>query len=432
MKSKFLLVMMSIVAFSNMTLKSQTIASDEAKTVAVNFYNYQVIAEKSIKPSTISPTDISLIKAEEIDLYYIVNINENGFVIISAQRNVYPVLAYSTKNVFSSTDIPDHVQALLNGYEKQIINAVKTRQKAGAEIETTWNNLLTNQMPKLSKSFIEPLSTSLWNQTVPYNLYCPEDPNGPGGHVVTGCPSTAMAQLMFYYRYPEQGVGSNSYYQYPYGTISADFENAYYDYNAMTNVSTAQNYEEVAELSFHAGVAINTVYGPTVSGVYYMSTVVEGLENHFAYSEDAQLVFKTGYTQDEWESMIRDDLDLLMPVIYCAVDLVAGGGHTWICDGYDTDDYFHMNFGWGGAYDGYYYLDDISVGGYTFSAQHQMIIDIFPDDGSYPDFCTGTTHLSAFDGTFTDGSGPYNYEDNSSCSWLIDTQTTDDSVTSIS
>ncbi|MCD4773312.1 MAG: C10 family peptidase [Bacteroidales bacterium] len=432
MKFTLLLVLISIFSFGNMTLKSQNISANEAETAAINFYNYHVIAENSIKPSIISKADISLVKTDKINLYYIVNIKANGFVIISAQSNVYPVLAYSTKNAFSKTNIPDNVQVLLNGYSEQIIHAVKSCQKAGTKTEETWINLMSNSMPKLPETSVVPLLTSSWDQNVPYNEYCPEDENGPGGHVLTGCPATAMAQLMYYYRYPEQGTGSNSYYQYPYDTISADFENAYYDYNAMTNVSNANNYEEVAELSFHAGVAINTVYGPTISGVYFLSTVVDGLENHFAYSEDAQLVFKTGYTQDEWESMIRDDLDLLMPVIYCAVDLSAGGGHTWVCDGYEDDNYFHMNFGWGGSYDGYYYLDDLSFGGYTFSTQHQMIMDIFPADASYPDFCTGTTHLSTFDGTFTDGSGPYNYEDNSSCSWLIDTQTTEDSVTSIS
>ena len=430
MKFTLLLVLTSVLSFGSLTLISQAISANDAKKAAINFYNHHAIAENQKKPST--EVEISLVKIDKIDLYYIINLTGNGFVIISAQRNTYPILAYSLQSDFQESYIPDNVQALLDGYNEQILNAVKTGQKANNKIEEAWNSLMNCNLQVRTGRSIDPLTTSLWNQTPPYNLFCPEDENGPGGHVVTGCPSTAMAQLMYYYRYPEQGVGSNSYYQYPYDTISADFENAYYDYNAMTNVSNANNYEEVAELSFHAGVAINTVYGPTVSGVYYMSTVVDGLENHFAYSEDSQLVFKTAYTQDEWEGMIRDDLDMLMPVIYCAVDMSAGGGHTWVCDGYDADDYFHMNFGWGGAYDGYYYLDNISVGGYTFNTQHQMVIDIFPADTSYPDFCLGNTNLTAIDGTFTDGSGPYNYENNTSCGWLIDTQTAEDSVASIS
>ncbi len=430
MKFTLLLVLTGIISFGSLTLKSQAISAKDAKIAAINFYNHHAIAENQKQPSTVA--DISLVKIDKIELYYIINLTGNGFVIISAQRNTYPVLAYSLQSDFQESYIPDNVQALLDGYNEQILVAVKTGQKANEKIEEAWNNLMINNLQIRKGRSLEPLTTSLWDQTPPYNLFCPEDENGPGGHVVTGCPSTAMAQLMYYYRYPEQGVGSNSYYQHPYGTISADFENAHYDYNAMTNVSNSNNYEEVAELNFHAGVAVNTEYGPTGSGVYFMSTVVDGLENHFAYSEDAQLVFKTSYTQDEWESMIREDLDMLMPVIYCAIDMSANGGHTWVCDGYDMDDYFHMNFGWGGSFDGYYYLDNISPGGYTFNTQHQMVIDIFPADALYPDFCLGNTNLTALDGTFTDGSGPYNYENNTSCSWLIDTQTSEDSIASIS
>lgn len=423
--------MISILSFDCFTLKSQTVSVENAKRAAINYYNYKV--GKSDNINRISDNEISLITKEETDLYYIVNISKNGFVIISAQSNVYPILAYSTENSFKKTSIPSNVQALLNSYNKQIINATKTSYIPEENIKKAWDSLLNSNIRKSNKSrSVAPLTTSLWDQTPPYSLYCPEDDNGPGGYTLTGCPSTAMAQLMYYYRYPEKGVGTNSYYQYPYGTISADFENATYDYNAMTNVVNTNNYEEVAKLSFHAGVAINTFYGPSVSGVYYMSTVVDGLENHFAYSEDAQLIFKTEYTQEQWESMMREELDMQMPIIYCAVDLIAQGGHTWICDGYDTDDYFHMNFGWGGSYDGYYFLDNISVPGYTFNAEHQMVIDVYPADTNYPAFCTGANILTALDGSFDDGSGPFSYKDNSSCSWLIDTQTNGDSIASIS
>jgi hypothetical protein len=430
MKIISFLILLSIFSFGSLTLKSQSISAEKAKIAAINYYNYKLTNGNKLKQ--ISDTDISLVNNEEIDLYYIINLNEKGFVIISAQSNCYPILAYSTENNFSETNIPINVQALLNGYNEQILDAVKTDKKADYKTKEAWNNILNCSIPKTRGKSIEALTTSLWDQTTPYNLFCPEDENGSNGHVITGCPATAMAQLMYYYRYPKNGVGSNSYYLYPYDTISANFENAYYDYNAMTNVSNSSNYEEVAELNFHAGVAINTFYGPNLSGVYDMQTVVDGLEDHFAYSENAQLIFKTSYTQDEWESMLRNDLDMQMPVIYCAVDQSAGGGHTWICDGYDTDEYFHMNFGWGGSYDGYYYLDNISIPGYTFNSQHQMIIGAFPADSNYPDFCTGTTNLTSLDGTFTDGSGPFNYENNTSCSWLIDTQTSEDSISSIS
>lgn len=204
MKFTLLLVLISIFSFGSMTLKSQTISANEAKTAAINFYNYHAVAENSIKPSIISKTEIFLVKTDETNLYYIVNINTNGFVIISAQSIVYPILAYSTKNAFSKTNIPDNVQALLNGYSEQIIHAVKSCQKADTKTEEAWTNLMNNSITKLLETSVVPLLTSYWNQDVPYNEHCPEDENGPGGHVLTGCPATAMAQLMYYYRYPDK------------------------------------------------------------------------------------------------------------------------------------------------------------------------------------------------------------------------------------
>jgi hypothetical protein len=110
-------------------------------------------------------------------------------------------------------------------------------------------------------------------------------------------------------------------------------------------------------------------------------------------------------------------------------------GHAFIVDGYQTEEYFHFNWGWGGSQDGYFYLEELSPGGSNFNLAQELIINCYPDSlfYSYPISCNGPDTLLTLNGTLSDGSGPLNnYENNKSCSWLIDPQTIYDSVSYIS
>lgn len=434
MITKFKTFMLIVLLTCTIENFAGNISLQDAKKVAVNFYFERINQYENINYSDIKISETFEIKFNQEVVYYIFNYYEKGYTIVAAEDNVYPVIGYSFNGIYNEENEPPQFIGLMQNYSRQIVYAREHRIVADNKIKEAWKHFSTNNINNLKmfkgEKDVEPLLVSTWNQGVPYNELCPEDANGPGGHVLVGCPATAMSQIMLYYRYPEHGTGSNSYYQNPYGTISADFGNATYDYNSMLNSVNSSNYE-VAELSFHAGVAIETVYGPYVSGVYYLSVLVDGFKNHFSYSDDVELVFKTAYTQTEWEDLLKSNLDEKIPIIYTAVDLVAQGGHTFICDGYQGTNYFHMNWGWGGVYDGYFYLDNLSVAGYNFTAQHQVIVNIYPADVNYPYYCGGATTLSAINGTFEDGSGPLIYQDDTDCSWLIDPQTPQDSIESI-
>jgi hypothetical protein len=138
---------------------------------------------------------------------------------------------------------------------------------------------------------------------------------------------------------------------------------------------------------------------------------------------------KTGYTQTAWENLLKAELDADRPIEYAGYDN-SGGGHAWVCDGYQGTNYFHMNWGWGGYGNGYFYLTNLNPPGYTFTWGHNVLTQIQPNPSLYPINCSGQTDLDIYDfGSMEDGSGPVaDYPNNANCTWLI---APDDSVEKI-
>ncbi|MFK5854837.1 MAG: C10 family peptidase, partial [Bacteroidota bacterium] len=268
--------------------------------------------------------------------------------------------------------------------------------------------------------------TSTWNQDNPYNAMCPEDASGPGGRVYVGCVATAMAEIMHYWRFPLTGEGSNSYYHYPYGTISANFGDAEYDWNGMTDEISNKFIWEIAEIGFHAGVAVEMMYAGDGSGAYSQD-VPAAMRNHFRFQSSVQYLSKSSYTTSTWENMMQTELDNFRPIYYSG-RTTDNSGHAFVCDAYQGMNYYHFNFGWSGSSNGYYSLQ--SVGG--FHVSQAMIRNIYPGDAAYPYFASEQTDLGTLVGSFTDGSGPAeDYISGMDASWLISPQNEEDSVTSI-
>ncbi|MCD4664491.1 MAG: C10 family peptidase, partial [Bacteroidales bacterium] len=261
---------------------------------------------------------------------------------------------------------------------------------------------------------------------------CPEDPAGPGGHALVGCVATAMAQIMYLWRYPEQGSGSNSYYCPPYGTLSVNFGEATYEWDGMKNTTSSLNLP-MALLSYHCGVGVNMSFGPDGSGIpsNQMNRVTNAFETYFNYSTAANHIYKTGaVTWTTWKTWIRDNLDDGCPVFYAGIESGPNpGGHAFVCDGYHIgDDNFHFNFGWGGYGNGWFPVTN--PGGFPVS--QAIVKNIYPADASYPPMCETEREISQFKGTFQDGSGPQeNYDENADCSWIFVSPTEYDSISDI-
>lgn len=366
---------------------------------------------------------------------YLVSSTNGGYAIISGTEKTRPVLAYSLEKSFpSDLELPCNVNYWLSRYAVQV-EFIKNHDLIDEDAALLWSkysdpNFIVKVMLR-SESSVEPLLRSNWNQPWPYNGMCPSDPQGSHGHCVTGCVATAMGQLLYYYRFPDHGMGSYAYYHPDYDTIAANFDTTYYRWNEMTSSAISQN-DAIAELLFHQGASVDMDYGPASSGMWNHKAAYS-LRNHFRMGPETVYYFRDSITLD-WDSILIANLDQKKPLYYAGwAGVGSESGHAFVCDGYDASDYFHFNWGWGGSYDGYFYLDNLSPGGSNFNYA-QEVIPMFPDtlNNTYPEYCSGIDTLTFMKGSIEDGSGWFNYLNNSNCGWLIAPHDDDlDSIASI-
>jgi hypothetical protein len=423
-----------ILSFT-VNLHAQQVLLSDVEKVAKNFYYERINQLQNIKLDDIKIKNYHLIRDNNSPIYYIFNIDPEGFVMISGYLNAFPVPAYSLTGSYAEESQPPQFIAWVRQYYDQInyarINKVEPLQEATLE----WKRLLSDDPDKLldlkNKKEASPMLISAWDQGQFFNQMCPVDPAGPAGHCLTGCVATAMGQLCYYFRWPQTGTGSYTYQHPTYGTITANFEDTEYKWDEMTNSVQEQN-DAVAELLFHLGVSVDMDYGPSGSGMWNHKAAYS-LRTYFKYSPETQYLFRDS-TNLDWDSIIIAHLDQKIPMYYAGWSVPNVNGHAFIVDGYQTESYFHFNWGWGGSYDGYFYLDNLIPGGNNFNLAQELVINCYPDtlNYSYPYFCADADTLKYLNGTIDDGSGPTeNYQNNANCAWLIAPQTEEDSVSSI-
>lgn len=367
-----------------------------------------------------APQDYRLMVENNDTLMLVMNFKE-GFIVLSADDAVTPVLAYSLDQQLDLDDMAPAARMWLNMYANQIKEAKHNEWEPTVEISQRWIEL-DRQYPSKSthEEIVSPLITAQWNQTQYYNAYSPYEPDAPGGYDLrtpNGCVAVAMAMIMYYYRYPIHGAGSHTNHT-DYGDFFVDFSQQTYFYEAMRDNLDFYN-NEVAKLIFHCGTSVDMMYGPDGSGAYSQD-VPFALTNYFGYGPDCEYISRHSYSLSQWKNVLKTELDAKRPVYYsgCSDD----GCHAFVCDGYDDADYFHFNFGWGGSSNGFYVLsatdsDSVVIGGYNHS-QH-AVIGIYPSEDKYPYYCPPTSYVKCQKGTLEDGSGISDYENNSHCTTVI-------------
>ncbi|MFH1160589.1 MAG: C10 family peptidase [bacterium] len=427
---KKLLLLLPMFAF--LTGFAGNVKLETALFVGKNFY-YERLSQRqqvSYEQINVRGTFTELVNGQPV--FYALNFDIGGWVVVSAEDAVTPVLAYSFAGSYTREDRPPQFTAWMEGYAKQIGYSRIQGLAAPEKVVSEWERLSVPD-PSLLNLFpgsrdVAPMLTSTWNQGSPYNFLCPVDPAGSGGHVYAGCVATAMAQVLYYYRWPVTGTGSHCYYPSGYPQQCADFANTTYFWNEMLNSMTGQD-TAMALIQWHCGIGVDMMYGAGGSGAY-SENAAAALRNYFKCHPNTTLEYKDNYTETAWAALLRDNLDAGRPMYYHGF---GSGGHAFNVDGYQGTDYFHFNWGWSGSYNGYYYLNNLNPGGNNFTNGQGAIVNIYPDTLSYtyPPYCTGQTVLSRLEGTFEDGSCPENYQNNSSCNWLLYPQSTSDSVTGI-
>lgn len=352
---------------------AKPVTLDYAKNVATKWYKHYSSYRTS--DFTISNTYVSTY--EGTTTFYTISFTDGGFVLVSADDATLPILGYSSDGSIDMANLPANVAYWLNGYSKQIKNIVDANLSNSSTIQN-WDNILRENFERSTQS-IAPICSTKWDQSAPYNLQCPSG-------TYTGCVATAMAQIMKKWNYPITGNGSHSYTHATYGVLSADFGSTTYDWANMLNVypwsgGTQVSKDAVAKIMSHCGIGVDMGYGTSGSGAFSW-TVPGTLINYFRYQPTAEIKYLADFSTANWITMIKAELDANRPCYYSGTD--GSAGHAFVCDGYNSSNQFHFNWGWSGMSDGYFAIGALNPSGSTFNLDNGVIVRIRPLDAAVP------------------------------------------------
>jgi hypothetical protein len=368
-----LIVLASLISLG---LSAEDISEEKARQIAVQFWGDST-------PSTARRAAASLLltyQPEGSEFYVFNRPGGDGWVIVAGDNGASPtILAYSDKGSFDYNKSPDATKTILTGYTKSIQDL---RQSGISES-------IPSKAPKRAAIIVAPLLKTSWNQNTPYNNQCPTADEG-GGRCPTGCVATAIAQIMNYWQWPKQGYGKHTNTD---NNETRDFSQSTYDWDNM--LDSYSDYTEVqanavAQLMADVGCAMNMMYRSSESGTWAIDAA-QALLRNFSYSGELHmhhmmdkkgikvnnLTAEQGSEIDEDdEALIRSELASKRPIYMGVSSNLYREKHAVVCDGYDADDYFHINFGWGSDADGFYRLNSMGTFGEYVSSE--LITNIKP------------------------------------------------------
>ncbi len=282
--------------------------------------------------------------------YYIITPQEgNGFVIVSGEDRMSPIVGYSTAN--TADEMPPALADWLSLYS-EYVDDVRT-----GKIEPAITKGATGPA-------IAPLLQTSWNQSAPYNNYCP---SVNGQKTPTGCTATAMAQVMKFHEWPASPKKAITWYNNITGnTETIDITKNVYAWDNMLNHYrngyTTKQADAVAQLMIDVGKAIGSVYAPSGTASNEVNTA-RALVNVFDYSPQIKVFKRNECTYEEFLSVIRENLEARQPLVHTGQAQSFAAGHAFVCDGIDENNYVHIDWGWDGAYNGYFDLGSMAPGG---------------------------------------------------------------------
>ena len=358
------------------------VSERQASDVAAQFIASRHFQSSGVKLAHKVPLQ-STVGATAQHAYYVFNNAQsgNGFVIVAGDDRVPAVLGYSDQGTFDVNNVPPALQEWLDGYASQI-QAIA----AGAAVE----------MRSSMGAAIEPMLPVHWGQGSPYNIRLPHINGSSNAHAYTGCVATAMAQLMAYYKYPARptktipGYTSNSGKTYavtmpslsPVDFAWDDMQDTYYSIDTVSAAADA-----VSTFMLYCSTALKSSFGLTATSA--LARDVPGvLINYFGYKDSGRFVRRSNFTTLSWEETIYAELAAGRPVVYSGNK--SSGGHAFVCDGYDGEGKFHINWGWAGKSNGYFLLNVLNpseegigaaAGAYGYVYNQGACLGLEPDDG---------------------------------------------------
>lgn len=402
---------LAVLAMTAINMMAGNIDVNEARAAAGKFLQQNKTA--TFRANSYSAISLAHAEASKVEgnAYYVFNIDGGGWIIIAGDDRAKEVLAYGNQGSINMNDMPGGMKGFLSRYKEQI------------EAAQAYDGEVVPVQTYKRSTVVQPLLKTDWGQSEPMNRYCPM--NGTKRTSV-GCGPLAMAQIMYYWKYPEGSAAMGGYNAYPgVGSIPA-LEATTFDYDLMLDTYVATDPETgelvlgsytneqayaVAKLCRYCGQACKARYGNadvTGTGTYTYDQLAAF--KFFGFNSEAQLIgkdpsyycanFGTVYTDEEWASLICTELEARRPIPYHDVY----EGHAWILDGVDADGKFHMNWGFDGRFNGWFELNSLIIVPYgneevwNFSSGNnggnEMIIGMYPYDGyvipgDYPSFIPG-------------------------------------------
>ena len=397
MKTCFRLLLLLLAGWT-MTGWAGPVTPDEARQKAQAFLAGNVNGNKRMAPRRTGAA--TLRQVAQTSAYHVFNVGQaGGFVIVSASDQTQPILGYADDGELDPQNVPHALQLWLDDLQRAVTSVDK-----GIPQRRT---LLPGRKlaKRQTKHAVPVLMTCRWNQGDPYNLQTPSyiETKEDGStvthdHSATGCVATAMAQVMYYWKWPKTACktipqySSNWNQQRTLGPLSP----VTFKWDDMTDTynsgSSQKAKDAVAELMKYVGYSIQMGYGPS-SGAASVNCG-RALRDYYGYAQTTQFVIHDNYTYPEWEDLIYGELALGRPVLMAGDNYERTGGHQWVCDGYDGNGLFHMNWGWGGMSDGFFLLtvmkpDAQGIGGSTasdgYSMGHNIYIGLEPPGRTPPE-----------------------------------------------
>jgi len=342
--------------------------------------------------------------------FYVFSVNSRkGWVMVSVDDQVMPVLAYSDEYAFDINNMAPATKEWIGNYASQISFLIQHKVPAKPETANSWNSLINGSSKhntQRTTAIVGPLLATAWNQEYPYNVLCPyviiDSTNA-----VTGCVATAMAQVMKYWNWPPVGCGFHTYSDPPFGNLSANFGATAYQWALMQDDPGYQPDTAIAVLMHDAGVSVNMEY--QFLGTYESNSLTNtrqsfitpceefALKANFHYKRSLHSIYRFGtvpgniegvgpdsITEATWINDLQTELNALRPISYVGYNFNNGEGHNWVCDGYTIDNYFHFNWGWGGSSNGFFTVDDLAPASLGFDLNYNQVALMGVEPDSFP------------------------------------------------
>ena len=330
--------------------------------------------------------------AQGTALYHVVHLAPSGFVIVAADDQIGPIVAFATKGEFNPSP-KSALRALANKDLASRLAQARAHPAAARFVRAhrQWQQLeqgtntpqggTASYVSSVSSVWVAPLLQTLWDQETLndagrlacYNYYTPPYAAGSTSNYPSGCVATGMAQLMYHFQYPTAGVGTNAFSIGVNNTVTqaslrgGNGAGGPYLWSNMPPVPqnpTAAQCQAIGALTSDAGVAVDMAYGPGGSGAtligardalagtfLYPNVIIAGQDNP-SYSLSAALT-----------NIVNPNLDARKPVLF-GIWASGNEGHCVVCDGYGYESgalYHHLNMGWSGDDNAWYALPDIDT-----------------------------------------------------------------------